>query len=76
MNRVSKNNCDFNDKFMVLTYGCNMNIKSNTLYLSPNMTSVIGQVDQCRDLEVQLENTGKFNVHINNIIKKVRKITI
>ena len=38
------------------------------------MNSVIGEVDNCRDLGVQMENNGTFNIHINNICKKVKKL--
>ena len=70
-----RNNCVFNnDKFLVMRYGKNTMIKNDTLYFSPSMYSVIGELENCRDLGVQLENTGHFNIHINNIIKKVRKI--
>ena len=49
-------------------------IKSDTLYFSPNMQSIIQEVGDCRDLGVQLQSDAKFDIHINNVVKKVRKI--
>ena len=50
---------------MVMRYGQNIGIKSDTLYFSPEIILPIIEVDQCRYLEVQLKNTGKFDIHIN-----------
>lgn len=56
-----------------MRYGKNSEIKNYTLYFSPEMFSVIGEVDNYRDLGFQHENTGNFNIHISNIIKKSKE---
>ena len=70
-----QNNNIFNeDKFMVLRYGRNVSLKEDSLYFSPDMYSVIEEVSDCRDLGVRLQNDCKFNINIQNIIKKCAKL--
>ena len=68
------NNMKFNgDKFQVLRYGENKNIKNDTLYFTSNMEGVIEEVDKCRDLGIIMENTAKFDSHIDKVCKQVRQ---
>ena len=68
------NNMKFNgDKFQILRYGDNNQVKEDTLYYTGNMEHVIEEVDRCRDLGVIMENTGSFNAHIEKVCKKVRQ---
>ena len=68
-----RNNCVFNeDKFQVLRYGKCNELKRDTLYFSPDMNSVIEEVDNCRDIGVQLQNDRSFDVHIDKVVKKCR----
>ena len=55
---------------MIMRYGRDEVIKEQTLYFTPGMNTIIEEVDQCRDLGIQLENLGKFEIHIENICKK------
>ena len=57
-----------------MRYGKNYNIKEETIYFTLEMTTVIEEVEQCRDLGVQLKNIGKFDIYVANITKKVCKI--
>ena len=68
------NNIKFNgDKFQVLRCGENKNIKNDTLYFTSNMEDVIEEVDKCRDFGIIMENTAKFDSHIDKVCKQVRQ---
>ena len=69
-----ENNMKFNgDKFQVLRYGRNQDLKESTCYFTGGMEYVIEEVDNCRDLGVIVENTAKFDLHIEKVCKKVRQ---
>ena len=68
------NNMKFNgDKFQVLRYGNNQTVKEETLYFTGNMENIIEEVDKCRDLGVIMENTAKFDAHIDKVCRQVRQ---
>ena len=70
------NNCVFNElKFMCLKYGKNRELSNNTLYFTPNMNTVVEEVSYCRDLGIQIQNDGTFDIHIDNVVKKAKKRT-
>ena len=60
---------------MCLKYGKNRELSDNTVYFTPEINNVIEEVSDCRDLGVQLENNGSFDLHIENIVKKVKRLT-
>ena len=59
------------DKFQVLRYEENKNIKNDTLYFTSNIEDVIEEVDNCRDLGIIVENTDKLNFHIDKACKQI-----
>ena len=68
------NNMKFNgDKFLILRYGRNHEIKEDTCYFTEDMEYIIEEVDSCRDLGVTMENSAKFEIHIEKVCKKVRQ---
>ena len=68
------NNMKFNpDKFELLRYGKNVDLKETTMYFTSKMEKVIEQVNWTKDLGVILEDTGSFNSQIEKVCKKVRQ---
>ena len=66
------NNMKFNaDKFKLLRYGREQEIKSATTYKSYD-NSNMDHKDQVRDLGIMMSNTATFTLHIRNIVKKTR----
>ena len=66
------NNMKFNaNKFKLLRYGKEQEIKSATTYKSYN-DSNIDDKEQVRDLGIMMSNTATFTLHIINIVKKAR----
>ena len=59
---------------MVVRYGKNTCIKDDTIYFTPDMNFTIEEYENCRDLGIQLCNDGYFSIHMENIIKKVRRL--
>ena len=69
-----ENNMQFNgDKFQILRYGRNKEIIEDTCYFTGNMKFIIEEVESCRDLGVTMENTARFDLHIEKVCKKVRQ---
>ena len=69
-----RNNMKFNgDKFQLVRYGQNQEIKENTCYFTGDMEYIIAEVESCRDLGVTIENSAKFDLHIEQVCKKVRQ---
>ena len=67
------NNMEFNDsKFELLRYGKNDSLKTETNYLSSNM-SVIVEKEQIRDLGVIMTNDGTFKHHILQTIDSAKQ---
>ena len=64
------NMCFTGDKFQLLCYGRNQELKDNTCYFTRNMNKVIEQVSSVRDLGVTLTDATKFEEHIKNIFKR------
>ena len=70
----AKNNIKFNgDKFLVIRYGRNQDIKEDTCYFTGDIEHIIEEVESCRDLGVTMENSAKFELHIEKFYKKVRQ---
>ena len=68
------NNMKFNgEKFLVLRYGKNQELKENTSYFTENMNDVIMQVNKCRDLGIIMNDAGNFTDHIETVCTKVRQ---
>jgi hypothetical protein len=68
------NNMKFNgEKFQLMRYGKDTDLKQNTLYFTGEMAHVIEQVENCRDLGVTMQDDAKFDLHIENVCKKVRQ---
>ena len=66
------NNMKFNaNKFVLLRYGIEQEIKSATTYKSYD-DSNIDDKEQVRDLGKMMSNTATFTLHIRNIVKMAR----
>ena len=66
------NDMKFNaNKFELLRYGKEQEIKSATTYKSYD-DSKIDDKEQVRDLGIMMSNTATFTLHIRNIVKKAR----
>ena len=59
------------NKFELLRYGKEQEIKSTTTYKSYD-DSNIDDKEQVRDLGIMMSNTATFTLHIRNIVKKAR----
>ena len=57
------------NKFKLLRYGKEQEIKSATTYKSYD-NSNIDDKEQIRDLDIMTSNTETFTLHIRNIVKK------
>ena len=69
---AASNNMSFNNnKFEVLRYGANAELKENTHYLSPD-GSIIETKTHIKDLGVIMSSSGSFSEHINRTCKKAR----
>ena len=70
---AENNNMLFNNnKFEVLRYGKNTEIRDSTFYLSAN-DDIIEENESLRDLGVMINNQGTFNDHIDHICSKVKQ---
>lgn len=70
-----RNNSIFNnDKFMLLRYGKDENIKYDTSYFTPDMAGIIEEHEDVRDLGLRMSSNADFNAHISEVIKKMRKV--
>lgn len=73
-NWQNKNNMRFNGtKFQVLRYGTNNEVKENTEYFTDDMEDIIQQYSSLRDLGITMSDDAKFEQHIDNVARKVRK---
>ena len=61
-----------NNKFEILRYGKNTEIKDSTFYLSAS-NEIIEEKETLRDLGVTVNNQGTFNEHIDLICSKVKQ---
>ena len=67
-----KNNMLFNgSKFQLLRYGPKEELKNNTLYFTDDTQHIIERYSSVRDLGVILSDDGRFETHIEKVIKKV-----
>ena len=66
---ADKNNMKLNaNKFELLRYGKEQEIKSATTYKSYGDLN-IGDKEQVRDLGIMMSNTANFTLHVINIVK-------
>ena len=66
------NNIKFNaNKYELLRYGKEQEIKSATIYKSYD-DSNIHYKEHIRDLGIMMSNTATFTLHIRNIVEKAR----
>ena len=66
------NNMKFNaNKFELLQYGKEQEIKTTTIYKSYD-DSNIDSKEQVRDLGIMMSNTATFTLHVSNIVKTAR----
>ena len=69
---ADRNHIKFNaNKFELLRYGKEQEIKSATTYKSCDDSNIDGK-EQVIDLGIMMSNTATFTLHIRNIVKKVR----
>ena len=61
------------NKFEVLRYGKNQEIKDSTDYLTPNADSLIERKECVRDLGIQISDDAKFSSHIEYVSSKVKQ---
>ena len=68
------NNMKFNgNKFQILRYGRNQELKEETMYFTPEMEETIEPFNTLRDLGVIMNDQANFNDHIEHVAKKVRQ---
>ena len=68
------NNMAFNsNKFEVLRYGWNQELKNSTEYLTPDSEDLIDRKEALRDLGIQMSDTGKFSNHVESVCSRVRQ---
>jgi ribonuclease P/MRP protein subunit RPP40 len=68
-------NMEFNeDKFEVLQYGSQTELKESYNYLTPADSDLIESKDCLKDLGVIMSADGKFDSHIAAVVQKVRKL--
>ena len=69
-----RNNMDFNgEKFQVIRYGQDVDLKESTEYFAGDFDEVIERFTAIRDLGVQVSEDGTFLDHIENICRKARQ---
>ena len=69
-----ENKMKFNgSKFQLLQYGTNEELKNNTVYFTGHMDKIIEQFSSLRDLGVIMTDDGKFQDHIEKVVKKARQ---
>ena len=61
------------DKFQLLQYGRNSELKEDYNYFLGNYYSILYPNEECKDLGIIMTLDGKFNNHINTIYSKVNK---
>ena len=61
------------DKFQVLRMGRHQDIKDGTLLFTQGMEHIITQVDQVRDLGIQMDDIGDFKPQLLVAIAKTRQ---
>ena len=69
----ASNNMRFNsDKFELLRFGNNIELKESTSYFSPDMADIIEEKDSLRDLGITMNNKLTFRDHIDGISHKLK----
>ena len=70
---AENNNMKFNsDKFELLRYGKNQELKDNTIYFSAD-DNLIEEKEVLRDLGIMMNNAATFDDHIEKICKTVKQ---
>ena len=70
---TTKNNMELHgDKFELLRYGDNAELKDRTQYIS-NTGLIIKEEDQVRDLGVRMHNSGSFSPQVQKIVEEGKK---
>ena len=70
---ADKNNMKFNrDKFELLRYGKNQDLKDETIYLSAD-NNIIEEKEELRDLGIIMNNNATFDNHVEKVCKTVRQ---
>ena len=68
-----KNNMPFNgEKFELLRYGTNEEIRESTNYLTPKYEDIIEVKDNLRDLGIIMSEDATFSNHITEVCSKVK----
>ena len=69
-----QNNMEFNsNKFEVLRYGKNDDLKQSTCYLTPNSDDIIEEKESLRDLGIMMSNDASFSIHVELVCSKVKQ---
>ena len=68
------NSMKFNGKkFQVMRYGADEDLKNRTTYFTENMEDIIQQFSSLRDLGIIMSDNGKFDDHVDKVVKTVRR---
>ena len=68
------NNMKLNgEKFLVLRFRKDQEIKVNTIYFTGDMQDVITQVNHCRDLGIIMQDDATFNLQQEKVSRKERQ---
>ena len=68
------NNMSLNgDKFVILRYGKDQDLKLKTTHFTENWTKTSKAQNHHKDLGFYMSNTGKFDYYLDELCKKVRK---
>ena len=59
--------------FVLLRYGNNQNLKEDYLYFTDGMCEIIEPQENQRDLGIQMSDNGRFDFHIESMIKKAKQ---
>ena len=61
------------EKFQLLRYGPNEEIKKDTMYFTSDMKEVISQFLSLKDLGIVMSDDAKFKEYIEKVATKVRQ---
>ena len=69
-----ENNVIFNgNKFELLRYGKDEDLRKNTMYFTPDMEDVIEERESLRDLGVIMNRSASFKDHVHLVTRKLIK---
>ena len=73
-NWQADNNMLFNsNKFEILRYGKDQELKNSTLYMTPNCEDIIEEKECLRDLGILMSKDANFSSHAEHVCSQVRK---